>query len=61
MSAFNEAIAWAKRIIAVMILLLIGMTMLDLLGLSVRGLPSLSADQGTGIFLAGLGFLWSKL
>lgn len=59
--AFSQATTWLKRIITFALLLVIAITAVELLGVNIPNVPRLSLDQGTGIGLAGLGFLLSKL
>jgi len=52
---------WLKRIVALCFLLVLAVTAVEILGFNVPGIAKLSLDQGTGIALAGIGFLLSKL
>lgn len=59
--AFSQAMTWLKRIVALCFLLVLAVTAVEILGFNVPGIAKLSLDQGTGIALAGIGFLLSKL
>ena len=58
---FSQAIAWCKRLITLALLIVIAVTSIELLGIRVPQVPSLDLNQNTGIGLAGLGFLLSKI
>lgn len=51
---------WLKRVVSIGFLLVLAVTVVELFGVRTA-LPSLALDQGTGIALAGVGFLLSKL
>lgn len=53
-------ITWLKRIVSIGFLVALAVTAITLLGVRT-GFPVLTLDQGTGIALAGVGFLLSKL
>lgn len=56
----SKIILWLKRVVSIGFLLVLAVTVVELFGVRTA-LPSLALDQGTGIALAGVGFLLSKL
>ena len=59
--AFSLAAGWLKKIIGLALLAIIAITAVELLGFNIPGVRALDMNQNTGIGLAGLGFLYSKL
>lgn len=60
--AFSQAMTWLKRLTCFTFLAVLAVTAIELL-LDIRmpASPGIKLDQGTGIALAGIGFLLSKL
>lgn len=59
--AFAQASGWLKRIIGLALLAIIAVTAVELLGFNIPAVKGIGLNQNTGIGLAGLGFLYSKL
>jgi len=57
----SEITKWLKRIIGLALLAIIAVTAVELLGFNVPAIRGIALSQNTGIGLAGLGFLYSKL
>ena len=60
-TAFNEAMKWLKRLVAIAFLAVIAVTAVELLGWNIPSVKGLDLTQGVGIGAAGIGFLLSKL
>lgn len=58
---YSTAITWLKRAIGLCLLAAIAITAIELIGFNVPGFKSIPLSQNTGIGMAGLGFLYSKL
>ena len=59
--AFAQASGWLKRIIGLALLATIAITAIEMLGFNIPAVRGVALSQNTGIGLAGLGFLYSKL
>ena len=59
--AAAEVTKWLKRVIGLALLAIIAITAIELLGFNIPGIRGIALSQNTGIGLAGLGFLYSKL
>ena len=58
---WSKVFGWVRKVISAVLLVAIGATALGLLGVPLFGLPTIPLTQETGIGMAGLGFLLSKI